>query len=570
MKRQFLLGLAVLVGFYSSALAQDKLPGVAKSISADRIAADIKYLSSDELEGRGVGTDGLDKAADHIVAEFKKMGLETKVFGDSPFQVFKLPRRTLHGPLSSNYLKFTTSEGTNTLAIGRDYNTQAIGGTATFDGEVVFVGYGVTAPNLGYDSYANVNVKGKAVLVLQGLPHGVAAFAEAKNQDHRSASKKVANALNHGATAIIFVSNNAEIERQLRSVRGRLLRSLDSLAQAHTEFRAIGEATPEQLAKYLETVKRFTSRIDTYTKQIESASDNDKPLAFNGSGRNSNYRTISVFSAKRSAVEPLVKGDLGSLTEAEDRINDQKKPQSLLLSGVSAAGQTNVIYDEVEVKNVVGVLEGKGPNANETIIVGAHYDHVGLGSYGSLGPWTAEVHNGADDNASGTATMLEIARQIAAKGPQNRRIVFIAFTAEELGMIGSKYYCDHPRFELKNTVAMINLDMIGRVRNDKVLLYGTGTATEFDEIANRLNKKYKFDMEKHPSGSGPSDHSSFYGRKIPIFWFFSDFHNDYHRPADDFEGIMVPGMQRITGMTVDIVTEIDKNPKRPTYVEMKQ
>ena len=209
-------------------------------------------------------------------------------------------------------------------------------------------------------------------------------------------------------------------------------------------------------------------------------------------------------------------------------------------------------------KNVVGVLAGEGPLADETIVVGAHYDHVGFGGPGSLAPWTHEVHNGADDNASGTAALIEVAERLATseKGPR-RRVVFIAFTAEERGLIGSAYYCRNPRFALEKTVAMINMDMVGRLVDDKLIVYGTGTAAEFDHLMDTTAARLKFEITKHEGGFGPSDHASFYAQKIPVLHLFTGNHNDYHRPSDDVEKLNVPGMRRVVDFVADVLGSID-------------
>src|SRR5262249_19758274 len=148
---------------------------------------------------------------------------------------------------------------------------------------------------------------------------------------------------------------------------------------------------------------------------------------------------------------------------------------------------------------------------NETIVIGAHYDHLGFGGNGSLAPWTTDIHNGADDNASGTATLIEVARRLSTMSPHpRRRIVFIAFTGEEKGLYGSAFYARQPRFPLENTVAMFNLDMVGRLNDDKLAVYGTGTAKEFDPLVERFCQEQGFKLTKHAGGFGPSDHSSFY------------------------------------------------------------
>ena len=212
-------------------------------------------------------------------------------------------------------------------------------------------------------------------------------------------------------------------------------------------------------------------------------------------------------------------------------------------------------------------MPGKGPHAEETIVVGAHYDHLGMCGGGSLAPWTVAVHNGADDNASGTTGLMEIARQLAGrlKG-DHRRIIFIAFSAEEQGLIGSEYYVKQPLVPIDKTVAMFNLDMVGRLRGDKLTVYGTGTAKEFPELVKDASESQSLKVSMVPSGYGPSDHASFYGKGVPVFHFFTGFHSDYHRPSDDSEKINVRGIRRIAQMATEMLMEVATNDTKPTAV----
>jgi Zn-dependent M28 family amino/carboxypeptidase len=227
------------------------------------------------------------------------------------------------------------------------------------------------------------------------------------------------------------------------------------------------------------------------------------------------------------------------------------------------------------VKNIIGVLEGEGPLADETIIVGAHYDHLGLGGYGSLAPWTSAIHNGADDNASGTSTLLEIARRLAASEKKpHRRIVFIAFSGEERGLLGSAHYVRQPRYPLEKTIAMFNLDMVGRLREDKLTVFGTATAKNFDSLVGEACQQAGIHLIKFEGAMGrdqlSSDHVSFYNRKIPALHFFTGTHTDYHRPSDDADKLNVVGMRRIADVVVKVVETTDAEVERPQYVEVKQ
>ena len=224
-------------------------------------------------------------------------------------------------------------------------------------------------------------------------------------------------------------------------------------------------------------------------------------------------------------------------------------------------------------KNVVGVLPGKGELAKQTVVVGAHYDHVGMGGYGSLAPGTIAVHNGADDNASGTCTLLACAERLIEQlktFPSHRTIVFIAFTGEERGLIGSQKYVDSPLRSLEDTAAMVNLDMVGRLRDNELTVYGTGSADSLDSLVEQVNQSYKFNLYKVPSGYGPSDHQSFYVGGVPVLFFFTGLHNDYHRPTDDFEKIDFDDLSKITSMVGEVTRRLATNPVRPVYASTQK
>ncbi|HTQ38568.1 MAG TPA: M20/M25/M40 family metallo-hydrolase [Pirellulales bacterium] len=225
--------------------------------------------------------------------------------------------------------------------------------------------------------------------------------------------------------------------------------------------------------------------------------------------------------------------------------------------------------NRIAAKNVVAVLEGEGPHADEAIVIGAHYDHLGRGEPGSLEPDSHEIHHGADDNASGVAAMLEIARQLAAREKKlPRQVVFIAFTGEERGLYGSAHYVKDPLAPLDKTIAMLNLDMVGRMTDDKLIVYGTGTASEWGDLLTRLNEKHDFQLTRHPEGYGPSDHSSFYAKRIPVLFFFTGTHKDYHRPSDTFDKINVDGMRRVAELVADAAVAIAETDARPTYKDI--
>ena len=209
------------------------------------------------------------------------------------------------------------------------------------------------------------------------------------------------------------------------------------------------------------------------------------------------------------------------------------------------------------------MLEGNGPLANETVVVGAHYDHVGYGSFGSRGKKEEQgkkIHFGADDNASGTTAVMELARRFAAmKDRQGRRLVFMLFSGEELGLLGSQHYSENPLFPLKDTVFMLNLDMVGRMVTDKsikkdiLVCEGVKTGEGFEELVDKINGKYNFQITKKSGTSPYSDHASFFRKKVPVIFYWTDTHVDYHRPSDTPDKINFPGMKKIVDMSQDLL-----------------
>ncbi len=234
------------------------------------------------------------------------------------------------------------------------------------------------------------------------------------------------------------------------------------------------------------------------------------------------------------------------------------------LTMTSEVDQQGTLRHPQSLKNVLAALPGTGDFGDETIVLGAHYDHLGYGDgWGSLAPWTHDIHNGADDNASGTSVMLEVARQLAASDEKlRRRVLFIAFTAEESGLVGSEYFVRHPVEPISNYIAMINLDMVGYLRSN-IEISGTGTAREFEALVHELGSKHSLRLVTDPSGYGPSDHASFHAKGIPVLHLFTGFHENYHRPSDDAELLNIAGMRQVTQFTVDLIVQLANAEQRP-------
>ncbi len=538
-----------------------------------RLADSTQFLSDDALEGRGVGTAGLDKAADYLAEQFAALGLDTKLYDGTPFQKFKMPIGSEMG--EPNVLAFDkptqAKDKSIALKLGEDFTPLAMGSSALLDVPLVFAGYGVTAKDKGYDDYAGLDVEGKAVIILRRLPQEGNPHPALGNSEHSRLapmSRKVSNAYEHGAAAVILVSSEAGLEKNIDQRRPQLKTAVAAITEAQAEFQNIDKPTLAQAAAHQQRLGELIEDLETQNKNLGDVLDPLLPFNAPGGGDPSH---IPVVHCRRAAVDRMLKEALGTgLDQLEREIDQGPTPYSRELPGWRLTGEINVFRREAEVKNVVAVLEGEGPKADETIVIGAHYDHLGLGGEGSFVTDGKQIHNGADDNGSGTAALLEVARILTAREKKlPRRVVFIAFTGEERGLIGSARYCKEPLFPLENTVAMLNMDMVGRLKDEKLIIQGINTAPEFGPIIDRLNESCGFDLTRKTGGSGPSDHSSFYAKKIPVLHYFTGLHSDYHRPSDDFDKINVPGMRRVAEMVAATAVALAEADARPTYVETK-
>ncbi|MBT8291227.1 MAG: DUF4910 domain-containing protein [Muriicola sp.] len=207
--------------------------------------------------------------------------------------------------------------------------------------------------------------------------------------------------------------------------------------------------------------------------------------------------------------------------------------------------------------NVIGFIDNKAEN---TIILGAHYDHLGMGGQGSLHRGEAAIHNGADDNASGVAVLLQLAQKLKKSELKGNNYLIMAFSGEEIGLLGSNYFAKNPTVDLEDVNYMINMDMVGRLRDSKVLsVSGTGTAPIWPQVLNSTNQDFELVLKE--SGVGPSDHTSFYLQDIPVLHFFTGQHEDYHKPTDDAEKLNYEGMEKITSYIMEVITELNDDEK---------
>lgn len=482
-----------------------------------RMRRDITFLASDECEGRGPGTLGIDKAADYIAAEFRKAGLKPAGAQGGYFQPFDIhgaselegaSRAMLQGPLGQEI----------ELKQGTDFEVLGLSAAGKVSAPVVFVGFGATAKDIGYDDYQDIHVTGKIVIALRHAPRWSnkdAPFDGDRKEHHAGFDTKLALAEANKAAGVILVNDETEAAK--------------------------GDAL-------------FPFRT----------------LAFTPPG------SVPAVQMRRSDVDSMLQASLGkSLADLEKAIDRDLKPQSAPLTGWKVTLETGIKRTKTPVKNVIGVVEGAGPLAKETVVIGAHYDHLGWGGIGSLSKSKVkEIHHGADDNGSGTTSVIELARRFGAmKDRQGRRLVFMTFSGEERGLLGSRHYCNRePIFKLNDTVAMVNLDMVGRLpeadetAKSKLFVEGTGTGKHFDGMIDKLNPG--FSLTKKPGGLGPSDHDSFYRKNIPVLFFWTGIHPDYHRPSDTSDKINVAGMRKICDFAEKVITQLATDAGRPEYVKL--
>ncbi len=478
-----------------------------------RLRADARYLASDELEGRGTQTGGIDKAAEHIAREFAKAGLNMNSTGHGAFHEFPLLSREVAATVSQVTLQDLDSK-LHAIARGRDYSSVLVPKPKQVSGALAFAGFGISAPQFGYDDFADLDVRGRILIVLRSEPTHTDWKSRTSSGDaatHAQLRTKIREALSRGATALVLCDPKS---------------GLNVPADA-SELLSI-DLTPE----------------------------------FPSAG-------MPVIHVRRQALcELLSKTAHFDLEQAEAQIHSSLTPRSQTLKNVSLAMRIERPKVSRTLKNVIGTLEGKGPHSGETIVIGAHYDHLGDGGWGSLEmTGRREIHNGADDNASGTAVILEVARQLVSLHHQKvlaRRVCFIAFSAEELGLIGSKKYVREPWFPIESTVAMLNLDMVGRLRNDDLTVYGVGTSPVWTLLLRPLAKEYQLNLQLREGGYGPSDHASFFERGVPVLHFFTGFHAEYHRPSDDSDLLNYRGMKTLSHVVTELALALSELADRPS------
>lgn len=462
----------------------------------------VRYLASEELTGRGIETPGIELARAYIAGEFTKYGLRPGGDNGTYLQSFEV----VTGVAVKQPASLTLGNQT-ALTLNQDWTPLGFSASAKVAGEVAFAGYGITAKNYGYDDYDGIDVNGKIVVVLRYEPppkDGNSPFRKYPNYSiHATLRAKAENARKHGAIGMILVDMNDSggEKKELISTRNSLWRGGNSLVAAQ---------------------------------------------------------------ARASAVEKWLSGQGVSLKTLRDRIDREEKPASMQVPGAKAALQVNLEEIRQRADNVVAILPGADLKlTDESIVIAAHYDHIGFGHYGTRDSSTAgRIHHGADDNASGVAVLLDAAQRLSRIDSRPARtIVFAAFSAEESGLHGSRHYANNSPARLSSTKAMLNLDMVGRLRDSRVTVFGTGSAEELSGIVRGAANELGLEI-RESDGIGRSDHISFYNRKVPVLHFFTGIHPDYHRPSDTWDKLNLEGMVKITDLVLATARQI-ANTKAP-------
>jgi hypothetical protein len=461
-------------------------PPPAGTLAPDRVMQDVRWLADDAREGRGVGSKGLVAARDYLAKRYGELGLEPVGAGADGFLYpFQVTTTVTAGSATSLEIDGKPLAPAAFTPLGFSLSGEA-------SGDVVAAGWGITAPEIGWDDYKKVNVKGKVVVLRRFVPED-AKFEDDKLQRRYGDLKyKAWNAREHGARAVIIV--DAPVPPKGKDMPA--------------------EAPLPKLA-------------------IESSAGGDAG--------------IPVVALKRDVGAALFDKKTGKHRAVVRVILDKKQET---------------------VHNVVGKIsapaEGKLPGI---VVVGAHYDHLGLGGPASLAPESHDPHNGADDNASGTAALLEVARELVARRRELKRDVWIiAFSAEEMGVLGSSALVKTlpGGAQIADVVAMLNMDMVGRLRENRLALLGGESAEEWKELMAPLCKARRVGCTAGGDGYGPSDHMPFFAAGVPVLHFFTGAQPQYHKPADDAGLINGAGLAQIAGLVADTALTVAARPQKLT------
>lgn len=480
------------------------------SITAVEARHHVNILASDEFQGRGSGTAGQWLAAKYIATEFVHYGLEPAGDDNRYYQDFEI----VHRDLGATRFIVKRASGQRDFPLKMGYIPFSFTGENELNAEIMFAGYGITAPEYDYDDYQDLDVRGKFVLVLRHEPREndpESIFDGRALTKHATFEAKARNAHRHGAIGMLLVTD----------------------PNGHENLSPQG---------YWPRFFRRAQGRRKWQLQTETELPDFPAIWISG-----------------EAAEELVQTSGYTLAELQNRIDRSMQSASLEIPDVRAEVAVNLEIERRETQNVLGFLEGADPDLrDEVVVVGAHYDHVGV--------INGLIHNGADDNASGTAGLLEIAEAFTElPTPPQRSVLFIAFSAEELGLLGSAFYVANPAFPLHKTIAMLNLDMISRNEEDDLTVIGSKRSRTLHELniaANqeiRLNLKY--DGERF---FDRSDQANFAKHRIPVIFYNTDIHPDYHRPSDDSHKINPNKLARVARLAFLVAWKIADSSITPT------
>lgn len=503
--------LWVLGAFVCATPAGAATSGAEHSITSADLLRHVRYFADDRLEGRESGGPGNPEATDYVATQFQRYGLKPAGGADSLLQPFEIKLNAELGEACRLIVR--VKEERRELRLGEEYLPFDNVDEGRAFGPLVFAGFGITATEEAYDDYAGLNVSNKVVLMLRRTPDADrenSRFKEVKGRPNTHAlfTTKLQNARRHGARGILIVDATKERKTVAEMSDGgpwRMGGEKDSLPFAFVSY--------ELAADWLKTAGR---NLDELVKQFD----------------------------------------------------ERQQPESFAMPSILVDLNVEIRRESATVSNVIGLLEGADPELkHEYLVVGGHHDHVGYGRDRRNRGNADFIHNGADDNASGAAAVLELAQAFTQSKQRPRRsLLFMTFNAEERGLLGSRHYVDHPLLPLTNTVAMFNLDMVGRGASG-LDVGGVGTSPGFKAMV--LNTATNFDLKVSttPGGKAPSDNTSFYNKGLPVLFFYTGRHDDYHKPSDDWEKIDAREIESVTRLAYRLVDQVANAPERPRFTK---
>ncbi len=497
-----------------------RLQGYGPDIREQDLRKQVSFLASDDLEGRLTGTPGAQKAANYIADYFKLVGLAPLPGASDFFQPFEFSSgvRVLTNQNTAS-LRATTNTAPAALALDKDFRPLAFTANGSVEGEVVFAGYGLSVPGKlgeGYDSYAGLDVSNKVVLVLRYVPEEAEPKRRQELNRYAGLRYKALIARNRGAKALLVVTGPTS-------------------------------PNPGELAR----------------------------LTFETGASHSGIVCASISGEVAARMFATAGKDLKAIQAALDK-EDPHADGAFALKGVSVKLTAAVEHVKKSDRNVLAHLPPVG--TSEYVIVGAHYDHLGHGETGGFARKDEEgkVHPGADDNASGTAGLLELAGAFADESQRmnpvafRRGVLFAAWSGEEVGLIGSAHFAEHPAVPLSNVVAYVNFDMVGRLRDNKLNLQGIGSSPAWRKLIEKRNVAAGFNLTLQEDPYLPTDTTPFYPKNVPVIAFFTGSHEEYHRPADKPDTLNYEGLERVAKFARGLVSDLATSPERPAYAKVEK